>query len=567
MIHINRFSADIKIITNANAKFIFKEGQNLQQEFGNQAIKIIVFEPERIATIQIISNKEIKMTTKIQSKASFYAYQEKDIESIFEKIGDTATTRLLYQLPTGGGKTVVFSEIARRYIAQYRKKVVILTHRKELCKQTSTVLKSLGVQNCTINSTSGNFKKGCDCYVAMVETLRNRMKSKKIKPRDVGLVIIDEAHHNSFRKLMGSFKNAFIIGVTATPFSSDISKPMNRHYETLVTGESIENLINEGFLAKPKSFVFEVELNTLKKGIHGDYTVSSSNELYSSAIMQDLLLKAYRENALGKKTLIFNNGIATSQKVLDTFQEAGIAIKHLDNKTSDEDRKEILKWFKKTKDAVLTSVSILTTGFDEPAIQHIILNRATTSITLYHQMIGRGSRRLPSKKTFGITDLGNNIQRFGEWQNPVDWQFVFERPEEFAKQLQYHATGNSAVQSHGLSAELRAKFPNTLEMTFDVESAYHEALDMDKKPKTVIQESIRQQAKMCMENADTLSEAVALAEALQPEIEWRVKQYVKCLENASRNYKEWLMEDYQNRLKLLIVKLFSKVKSPVTEIV
>ncbi|MEP6806120.1 MAG: DEAD/DEAH box helicase [Flavobacterium sp.] len=501
------------------------------------------------------------MKTNIQPTPSFYDYQEKDIDTIFEKMDSNPKSKLLYQLPTGGGKTIVFSEIARRFIKQYGKTVVILTHRKELCKQTSSVLRRIGVQNCMITSKTGNFKPDCDCYVAMVETLRNRIKSKKIKPRDVGLVIIDEAHHNSFRKLMGSFKKAKVIGVTATPFSSDIAKPMKQHYDTLVTGESIATLISEGFLAKPKSFVYEVELNTLKTGIHGDYTVSSSNELYSTAAMQELLLKAYQENALGKKTLIFNNGITTSQKVLETFENAGINIRHLDNKTPDEERKAILKWFKKTKDAVLTSVSILTTGFDEPTVQHVILNRATTSITLYHQMIGRGARKLPSKKTFGITDLGNNIQRFGAWEAPLDWQNIFENPESFAKELHYNATGTSAVQSHGMSAELRAQFPNTLEMTFDIEGGYQEAMDTDKKPKTVIQQSIRQHAKMCMENSETLSHAIALAEALQPEIDWRVKQYVKCLENASKNYKNWLMEDYQNRLKGLIIKLYPRLHS------
>ncbi|MCD0467293.1 DEAD/DEAH box helicase [Flavobacterium sp. ENC] len=502
-----------------------------------------------------------------QTYTSIYTYQERDIDCIFEKVEQNSKSKLLYQLPTGGGKTVVFSEIARRFIEQYGKTVVILTHRKELCTQTSGVLKKLGVQNATITSTSGNFKPDYECYVAMVETLRNRIKSKRINPRDVGLVIIDEAHHNSFRKLLGSFKKAIVIGVTATPFSSDISKPMKQHYDTLITGESIGSLIHEGFLAEPHSFVAEVEINSLKTGIHGDFTVSSSNALYSSPAMQELLLKAYRENAFGKKTLIFNNGIATSLKVMETFEAAGIPIRHLDNKTTDVERKEILKWFKKTKDAVLTSVSILTTGFDEPTVQHVILNRATTSITLYHQMIGRGARRLPLKKTFGITDLGNNIQRFGEWETPIDWQFVFEKPDAFAKQLQYHAVGNSSVQSHAMSPELRAKFPNTLEMAFDVEATYQEVIDTEKKPKTVIQESIRQQAKMCMDNAETLSEAIALAEALQPEIQWRVKEYVKCLDHASKNYKDWLIEDYQNRLKGLIIKLFSKVKSPLAGII
>jgi len=501
------------------------------------------------------------METKTPKKRFFYPYQERDIQSIFDEMENRPNGKLLYQLPTGGGKTVVFSEIARQFIERFGKNVTILTHRKELSRQTSTTLKKLGVQNRIINSTAANFKADCSCYVAMVETMRNRIKSKKIKTHDVGLVIIDEAHHNSFRKLMGSFKNAVVVGVTATPFSSDVSKPMNQYYDSLIKGEDISMLIAEGFLAKPQSFVYEVELNTLKTGIHGDYTVSSSNELYGSPAMLELLLESYKENSLGKKTLIFNNGIETSLKVLEAFQTAGIAIRHLDNKTSDVERKEILQWFKKTKDAVLTSVSILTTGFDEPTVQNVILNRATTSITLYHQMVGRGSRRLPSKKTFSITDLGNNIRRFGEWQEPVDWKYVFENPELFAKQLHYQSSGGSSVQSHTLSAELRAQFPKTLEMTFDIEGYYNEAIDNNKKTKTVIQYSIRQQAKMCLDNATTLSHAISLAEALTPETEWRVKQYVKCLDHATKNYKDWLMEDYQNRLKGLIMKLYPKLQA------
>lgn len=71
---------------------------------------------------------------------------------------------------------------------------------------------------------------------------------------------------------------------------------------------------------------------------------------------------------------------------------------------------------------------------------------------------------------------------------------------------------------------------------------------------------------MCIDDADTLSEAVALAQALHSEIEWRVKQNVKSLDSASTNYKEWLIEDYHNRLKLLTVKLFTKVKLPLAEV-
>ncbi|MCW2120680.1 DEAD/DEAH box helicase [Flavobacterium sp. 7A] len=499
------------------------------------------------------------MKNAIQNATLFYDYQQKDIETIFTNIERKPNQKLVYQLPTGGGKTMIFSEITRKYLSQYDKQVMILTHRNELCKQTSTTLKKLTVQNKIIGSKTKKFKTNASCYVAMVETLRNRIKEKKINTKNVGLLIIDEAHHNSFRKLSKKFKNAFIIGATATPFSSDVSKPMNAYYDSLITGESIANLIDNGFLAKPKSYEYEIELNTLKTGIHGDFTVSSSNELYGSNVMQDLLLQAYRDNADGKKTLIFNNGIAVSKQVEENFKTAGIPVRHLDNKTTAEERKEILQWFKKTKNAVLTSVSILTTGFDEPTVKHIILNRATTSITLYHQMVGRGARRLKSKKTFGITDLGNNIQRFGAWEAPLDWKYIFEYPDDFAKQLRYQVVSTSSSQSNAITAEMRSHFPKTLELTFDIDSHFQEALDMDKKHKTVIQESIRQQVKMCLDNGESLSHALELAAILHPEVVWRVKQYVKCLESASPSYKNWLMEDYQNRLEGLIKKLYPKI--------
>jgi superfamily II DNA or RNA helicase len=105
----------------------------------------------------------------------------------------------------------------------------------------------------------------------------------------------------------------------------------------------------------------------LKVG-NGDYTVKSSDDLYTVWPCKD----AYTENHWVKKTLIFNNGINTSLYVYETFREAGYPIRHLDNTSSTEERKDILQWFK-TPDAILTSVGILTTGFDEPTVLTIIL--------------------------------------------------------------------------------------------------------------------------------------------------------------------------------------------------
>src|SRR6218665_283609 len=491
-----------------------------------------------------------------------YHYQENDIHAIFERIRQKPVDRLLYQLPTGGGKTVVFSEITKRFIEQFSRKVFVLTHRTELSRQTSKTLGNLGVKNKIINSSVSRLsnKNDYDCYVAMVETLKNRIKSKKIPTDDVGLIIIDEAHHNSFRKLLGNFKNAFVIGVTATPFSSDISLPMYQTYNDLITGESIASLVEKGFLAKPKTITYEVELHTLKTGIHGDYTVSTSDELYSSQAMLDLLLAAYEKDSKNKKTLIFNNGIFTSRKVSEFFTQNGYPIRHLDNKTTASDRTEILKWFKRTKGAILTSVSILTTGFDEPSVQTVILNRATTSLTLYFQMIGRGSRKLPRKQHFNIIDLGNNTERFGEWHQPIDWKYVFENPEAYYEKLSSHSNTDSS--NHTMPSALRSKFPNTLAIGFDVLEKYNEAVANDRKPKTVIGQSIRQHALMCIENSKTVSEALQLTSELDHEIDWRIKQYTKCIENASKNYRDWLAEDYRATLHILIRKIFRK-KTPI----
>jgi len=343
-----------------------------------------------------------------QIEKKLYDYQLQDLNTIFSFLEEASEdVNLLYQLPTGGGKTVVFSEIAKRFIAKTQKKVVVLTHRIELSNQTSRMLTGFGVKNMIINSEIKELKDQNNymCFVAMVETLNNRLQEEMIELDNVGLVIIDEAHYNSFRKLFRYFEKSIILGVTATPLSSNIKLPMKDNYSKLIVGESIESLIKKKFLAKANMYSYDVSLRSLKLGISGDYTVKSSDELYGNQSMLVKLLSAYEEIAKGTKTLIFNNGINTSRYVYETFKKAGYPIKHLDNKNSASERREILEWFSETQDAILTSVSILTTGFDEPTVETIILNRATRSLTLYFQMIGRGSRILQNKTDFTVVDM------------------------------------------------------------------------------------------------------------------------------------------------------------------
>ncbi len=501
-----------------------------------------------------MSKKPIPL--EIEEKKQLYSYQIKAIQAIFDRLDNaTPNYHLLYQLPTGGGKTVIFSEIVRRYLEQYNKKVVVLTHRIELCKQTSKMLNGFDVKNKIINSNVKELPDQNDysCFVAMVETLKNRLYDEKLQIHNVGLVIIDEAHYNSFRKLLSSFSNAFILGVTATPLSSNIKLPMYENYNELIIGDTIQSLIDNAYLAKATTYSYDVGLTSLKIGINGDYTVKSSDELYTNLAMQEKLIHAYKAHALGKKTLIFNNGIRTSLGVLDIFKEAGLEIKHLDNTHSNEERKDILKWFKHTPDAILTSVGILTTGFDEPSVEAIILNRATKSLTLYFQMIGRGSRKLPHKDNFTIIDLGNNVARFGLWTDAIDWQHIFKYPEQYLENLRDDAEIERNFV-YKMPPELIAKFKNTADISFNIETEFKAAMAKNLRPKVVVENSMEQHASMCVDNTESLLEAKLLAKELSEDIEYRIRQYVQFLSSSTKNYREWLIEDYKIKLQLLIGK-------------
>ncbi|MRH99399.1 DEAD/DEAH box helicase [Kriegella sp. EG-1] len=493
------------------------------------------------------------------TEKTLYDYQIDDLNTIFEHLeSSSAAENVLYQLPTGGGKTVVFSEITKRYIRQMKKKVVVLTHRIELSTQTSKMLGGFGVKNKIINSEVKVLDDQDEymCFVAMVETLNNRLQENAIALKNVGLVIIDEAHYNSFRKLFKYFEDSTILGVTATPLSSNIKLPMKDNYKKLIIGESIGSLIEKKFLAKAEVYNYDVGLQSLKLGINGDYTVKSSDELYGNQTMLGKLMTAYNEVAKGTKTLIFNNGINTSRYVYDTFKKAGYNIRHLDNKNSASERKDILEWFHKTPDAILSSVSILTTGFDEPTVETIILNRATRSLTLYFQMIGRGSRVLPNKDTFNVIDLGNNVARFGMWEAPVDWQEIFHFPDFYLENIKNDEDIEREFV-YEMPAALRKKFSKSTDIKYDIKEEYKKVFAQGLKSKIVLERSIEQHAKICVENSEDVFDARILAKELKEEIAFRVRQYSYCIMNNTKNYKEWLEEDYERKLRLNISQKFA----------
>jgi hypothetical protein len=151
---------------------------------------------------------------------------------------------------------------------------------------------------------------------------------------------------------------------------------------------------------------------------------------------------------------------------------------------------------------------------------------------------------LPHKKSFEVIDLGNNAARFGFWDEPINWQMIFKFPDMYLESIR---TDDDIERNfrYELPPETRKKFSRSKDLNFDTEAVYKEVLRKNLKTKTVLDLSVMQHAKVCVENTETPLEARILAKTLYDEVAYRIKVYTYCLGNCTKNYGEWLEEDYK----------------------
>jgi superfamily II DNA or RNA helicase len=376
-------------------------------------------------------------------------YQEKFKALLSAKLA-SGIRKVLGQLPTGGGKTVCFSAISYSYVQKEKakaatlhsepaKSVLILVHRKELLQQTRKTLYNLyGIAAHAIVA-GVKYIPPAEVYVGMVESVGRRINRIK----NIGLVIIDEAHIAAFNKIHAFFPTQYIIGVTATPKSASKKNPMKNHYDDIVCSIDIPELIELGFLAQnitiaPKEVVSRAELAV--KG--GEFQDGFMAEKFSSPKYIQSTIHAYEKYAKDKKTIVFNVTVDHSHKVTAAFRLAGYNCRHIDGGTPKAERDAAFQWLKNTPDAILCNVGIATTGFDEPTIECVIVNKATMSMPLWLQMAGRGGRITDSKSAFTIIDMGGNAITHGDWCDARDWEDIFKNPVKPGK-----ATGLAPVKS------------------------------------------------------------------------------------------------------------------------
>ena len=142
-------------------------------------------------------------------------------------------------------------------------------------------------------------------------------------------------------------------------------------------------------------------------------------------------VNAYTKLAKDTKAIVFNCNIEHSKLVTQQFLISGYNAKHIDANSSDRD--DVISWFNQTPNAILCNVGIATTGFDQPDIQTVIINKATASMPLWLQMCGRGGRTTPTKDKFTIIDLGGNTVTHGQWSDKRNWIEIFRTPVKKTK--------------------------------------------------------------------------------------------------------------------------------------
>ena len=247
--------------------------------------------------------------------------------------------------------------------------------------------------------------------------------------------VIDKRDHYHKCKVCNTRydKKTQCCGRETKEFSAAIT--LSKWYGDLITGTPIQNLIDEGRLVQVHNYTCDTpDLDRLKVDKNGQFTPDSEKEVFDNAISVDNLVANYKTHCIGLKTMVFNSTIKSNEMAYQAFLDLGYNVRSYDSEC-DENREEMVEWFRNKPDAILMSVGVFTTGFDVDDVQAIIMNRATQSLSLYHQIVGRGGRTTEKiyKPYFKFIDLGGNVSRFGSWSDEVDWDAIYYREDEKEK--------------------------------------------------------------------------------------------------------------------------------------
>lgn len=325
---------------------------------------------------------------------------------------------VLFVLPTGGGKTVVFSHIAEQ-AAGRGNRICVLVHRQELLRQASASLTSLGVRHGLI-AASRSMDLSAPVQVASVQTLARRLRH--IPADYFQLLVIDEAHHSNagtWAKVLAHCSSARVLGVTATPCRSD-GRGLGEHYQALVMGPTPAELTEQGFLAAARVLAPPGPSMIQVRKRMGDFDMSQAGQILQAGQAMGDCLAHYRRYLDGQTAIAFCCSVAHAEAVAELFNRHGVAAASIDGTMDSSTREQLLGDLGAGRLKVLTSCQLIGEGVDVPSVAGAILLRPTQSVSLHLQMIGRCLRPQPGK-TAVILDHVGNVLRLGHHLEEREW--------------------------------------------------------------------------------------------------------------------------------------------------
>ena len=345
---------------------------------------------------------------------------------------------VLFQMPTGTGKTRLFSSIIKDIRRQgqaenIRKRVLVLAHRTELIQQIDETLSfKYGISH-------GIIKSGVEetwnrtVQVASVQTIVRRLE--KWAAKDFSYIIIDEAHHAvsaTYLTICKKFPDAKILGVTATPCRLT-GDALRKLFGMLVISQPVSKFIEQGYLSPYYYYSIKPDSNTQREldginhfNVEGDYAEADMMRVFDTNKVRANIVAAYQQYAKGKKGIIYTINQAHNKHICEEFEKIGVRIKAIDSKTPTEERKNTVAQFKSGKIDILCNVNIFSEGFDCPDCEFIQLARPTCSLAMYLQQVGRGLRPHPAGIPAVILDNVGSYNKFGLPSANRQWRRHFE---------------------------------------------------------------------------------------------------------------------------------------------
>jgi DNA repair protein RadD len=380
---------------------------------------------------------------------------------------------VLYVLPTGGGKTVIFAFIAAS-AANRGRRILILVHRQELVDQTSGALSGMAVPHGII--AAGYPSTDAHVQVASVMTMVRRLDRYQQQPFD--LVVIDEAHHSvagSWRTILDAFPAAYVLGVTATPERLDgkgLGVGSGGIFDHLIIGPRVSELVAGKYLVPARTFGWKPPDLSGVRTIAGEY---DQNAIAAVMSHPDIVGDAVEHYAhmCGGRAIAYCVNIKHSELVAERFRAQGFRAQHIDDETDDAVRRAAVAALAAGELEVLTNCQIFTEGVDVPVLDAVIELRPTQSLALCLQMQGRALRAAPGKMMANIFDHAGNWTRHGLYDEDRVWSL-----QGRAKQKR-GADGDPAVTCcSDCHAVLKARVKRCPHCGFAFEIVPHEIVEM-----------------------------------------------------------------------------------------